>query len=502
MDKETNLSISVLQSRELLKYKTRIISPQIGDLPPVEQCFQDVGLWLLDHIRADKGKILIIGDYDVDGIASTAIISKLFKYDIGFETEVIIPSRSDGYGIRLGTLEHLELDNYACIIIVDSGTNVPDVHNLLESNNVPTVILDHHTAGTVLPEYKYVKIINPHLYNGDEQCSASLAYKFATVFNSRNLPEFLGLAAMATLTDCMPLHPNNHSLVKIGLPFLTNNLGINHLIKLNGWGLPTPEIVNWRIGPRLNAPGRMDKATPSLDLLMCETDTEANRLATMLETINQERRNIQDLVLVEAASQAENQTDFIVVYGDWHHGVAGIIASRLAEQYNLPALVLGKEGNLYRGSGRSANKISLINLFKQTSLNPSTYGGHNEAIGATIPSADLENFIKEIKLAAKMPQGKAPVALFDKVITTLDVTRQEAYALEQLAPFGNTYPEPTFQIFGKLTKIDGIWYVVDNFGKCEFLTAYRSEPIVTDEAHIVNIKLGYSGRVVVQTTKT
>lgn len=493
MDKITELTKKVLNHRGMLHLADSILQPTIDDLPksPTITGLDDASLWFLEQLDGKK-PLLIFGDYDVDGISASAILGKFFR-SLGFQTNTYIPSRlTDGYGLKLATIAKLEIEQYEGILVVDSGTNSHDVHSMLTAKQIPTLILDHHTVERTPLNSEFVKIINPRLNNEFYACSATLAYLFVSAcIGIEKAEEYVGVAAMASITDRVPVCRTNHAIIKYGISKLSMWTGLRAMLQSLDIGLATTEAVGWRIGPRLNAPGRMGDATPALELLMTNNTKEAAVLLKALEKCNTERKKLQDTILQEASSLASLQVanGAILVTGDWHIGVLGIVAAKLTELYNVPALV-ATAGPTANGSGRTSCGYNLIELLNSTGTDRQYFGGHAGAVGIHIPSEMVEKLRIKFQEAARNAAPTSNTRKIEAIITTKEVNRLEAYAIECLGPFGEGFEEPIFGLFGKVVEDNGKIFIQDSKGKC---AAVNLEPTEKEELIPIFIRHSFYG---------
>ena len=489
MDKVSDITKKLLINRQLISHISTLTAPQKTDLPAVESVstMSSTAQWFLEQITGRK-PILIFGDYDVDGISASAILSKYFT-SLGCKSTIFIPSRlTDGYGLKLETITKLNISQYEAIIVVDSGTNSEDVHQYIEQLAIPTVILDHHTKSINLREYKHLKIVNPRINNEFYACSATLAYLFVMSCSPELSNEYIGPAAMASITDSVPISLENHTIIKYGLTHMSKWIGLKVMLQELEIGFPTQTAIGWRIGPRLNAPGRLGNATTALDLLLSTTEADAKAVLAELEACNSKRKDIQDKILKEATKLAETQADkgAILVSGDWHIGVLGIVAAKLSETFNVPAIVTTAT-NPANGSGRAPDGYDLVQLLSDTSLPRTCFGGHARAIGVHIPAPSMQNVTKEFQATATNCKPGSKQAAHELEITTKNVNQKEAYAIECLEPFGEEFPEPIFGIKGKIIEEGNTASIEDEFGKCS-ITGKKHTCI----SSIIPVKIKYT----------
>jgi single-stranded-DNA-specific exonuclease len=473
MLKLTELSRSILLKRGIHDHHAWV-EPSPAQLaePAHFPGMEDRAHWWINSLKSSK-PILLFGDYDVDGITSCAIAAKYFR-ELGLPTRAFIPSRlQDGYGLTGQVLEKFELSQYSAALIMDSGTTAPVALEKLNKANLPTLVIDHHAPDSSTKEYNYARIINPRIWGGGYPCSAMLVYHFcACVDRSRLHPEMLGLAALAGIADSVPMDLENHTFIKLGLPSLAQCPAMKIMGKNLDFGLVTRELASWQIAPRINAAGRMGNAALALDFLL--QPSQAGFQA--LEQVNQERRKLQETILADAEQQASDQRNqgIIFVHGPWHPGVLGIVASKLVERYHRPAIVVA-ESELCQGSGRSPAGTDLLGLLRSTSLPTDWYGGHSAAIGMRMPLRLLPE-VKQQLTSIPPSATNYPFAPVEVIISTAEVNRNEAYAIDCLEPFGPSFPAPILGIEGVLEESNGQWQVKDTEGTCPALNPHNHYP--------------------------
>jgi len=494
MEKATALTKKILAKRHKLDQLESILAPTIENLPKPSAItgLEEASLWFVEQLTGTK-PILIFGDYDVDGISAAAILGRFFS-SLGFSIKTYIPSRlTDGYGLKLATVAKLDVEKYEGILVVDSGTNAHEVHDYLNGKQIPTLILDHHTAEREPQTSKYVRIVNPRFKNEFYACSATLAYLFVSAcIGVQKADDYIGAAAMASITDSVPICHTNHAIIKYGLPKLNKWVGIHAMLQSLNIGLATTEAVGWRVGPRLNAPGRMGDATPALNLLMIADIKQVGETLNTLENCNNERKKLQDKILKEAAALASLQATkgAILVTGDWHIGVLGIVAAKLTEMFNVPALV-ATSGSIANGSGRTPDGYNLIELLNNTGIDRKYFGGHAGAVGIHIPTDRVDELRAKFQESASSAAPISTKQPIEEMITTKNINRYEAYAIECLGPFGDGFEEPVFGITGIISEENGKLFIEDAQGKCSIVGAIV--PSITEQTIPVYIRHTYYG---------
>jgi single-stranded-DNA-specific exonuclease len=431
----------------------------------------------LEHALENQESVLIFGDYDVDGVTSTVLLTHFLRR-FGLNPRFVVPHRIDeGYGLSVDSLERALSDGKPQLLIaVDCGTGSAVEVAWLREQGIDVLILDHHASKEALPADCI--LVNPHVNDPDDVpwmdlCAVGLVFKFCHAFlkvmrrkgdplaEKTDLREYLDLVALGTVADLVPLTGENRILVRHGLRHLRfcRRPGICALMEVVGLTLGdalTPIDIGFRIGPRINASGRLDDATLPIQLLLGEDWQSCKAAARALDDFNRERQEIERTITEEAEALV------IATYGDdlglivhadsWHAGVVGIVASRLSRKFNRPALVLGSEADgQCKGSGRSVEGVNLVEILSECSAHISQWGGHPMAVGLTTSKDQLEQLRAAFNatLVRQFPDGlPGPALRIDTFIATADLTEGLLDELDRLAPFGQGNPEPVFGLAG------------------------------------------------------
>lgn len=422
-------------------------------------------------LRAGE-KICVYGDYDVDGISSTALLVGTLRY-LGARPMIVIPHRlNDGYGMNNNRVQEIAEAGCKLIITVDTGVSAVEPIRLARKHGIDVVVTDHHLAGGELPEA--VAIVNPNrpdvLYEHGRLCGAGVAFKFAhALLKKSSLPEAeakaflmqqLDLVALGTIADVVPLLGENRVLAHHGLNTLLNTrrAGIRALFdvgRLNTDSI-SAETVAFGLGPRLNAAGRTDDAMRALELLLTNDARVAKQLAEHLEFLNRERRKIEmdiyEESLVEIESGEYGDFHAVVVGGEgWHIGVVGIVASRLTERFDAPSIVLGIEDGLAKGSARSVPGYDIHEALNACEEFLVTFGGHASAAGLKLRAEHVVPFRKALNTHAAEAfagQPREHVIDVDSEITADMLTWDLYNDLKRMEPFGEGNPCPLFMMRG------------------------------------------------------
>ena len=412
----------------------------------------------------DRGeRVVLYGDYDVDGVTSLALLTRVLRA-FGAKPECFLPLRMDeGYGLSAdGVARCVETFHPQLLVAVDCGTSSVAEIAALRADGVDAIVIDHHEIKGALPDC--AALVNPKRGEGFHHlCSVGLVFKVAhALLKQRPLADFdlrehLDLVALGTVADLVPLVDENRILVKHGLARLakTSSIGLRELMDVAAVRPPlTPSDVGFKLGPRMNAAGRLGTAQEALELLLTEDRSRARALAADLDVQNRERRSVEDHVLAQAEAQLAGWFDperdaAIVVGGDgWHPGVVGIVASRLLRQHHRPTLVIGfDEQGMGKGSGRSIEGLSLVHALTRCGTFLDKYGGHEMAAGLTLKKESFEKFrdafrdcAREI-LSADQLQARLHLDV-ELTIGEIDFELLAQYCA--LQPFGMGNRQPTF----------------------------------------------------------
>jgi single-stranded-DNA-specific exonuclease len=405
--------------------------------------------------------IAIHGDYDCDGVCSTAILTLALR-SAGAKVRTFLPSRfTDGYGVRVETVEMLAGEGVKLLVCVDCGTTAVDALERAVELGLDTVVCDHHLAAGARPPGI---LANPALGRPADDLPAAAGVVLTVV---RALVPMLGentlgpdpleaidLAALATVADAVPLIGQNRRLVARGLEAMRRNPrpGIKALCRAAGADhrALTARDLGYLLAPCINAAGRLRSAGEALDLVLATDEESARPLAEELWKLNTERRDVERRITDEAIAQIEasppeiRDADAILAVGDdWHEGVVGIVASRLVERFERPAIVLSRMGDLTKGSGRSVVGVDLHDLVAGASETLTRWGGHAGAIGLQLATSDLGRFREQLAEAAEGHGAaitKARVRPVDVVVGARDLRLEVAEAINELAPFGRGNP--------------------------------------------------------------
>ncbi|OGX37888.1 MAG: single-stranded-DNA-specific exonuclease RecJ [Omnitrophica WOR_2 bacterium RIFCSPHIGHO2_02_FULL_50_17] len=414
----------------------------------------------IQKARSHEERVLVFGDYDVDGITSSALLNNVLR-QMGIDVVHHIPHRvQHGYGLKGEVCTIAAAKGARLLIAVDCGITAVDEVDALHKAGIDVIIIDHHEPGEVLP--RAAAIVNPKQkdcpYPFKHLAAVGLVVKLTQALLGEISEEALDLAAVGTVADVVPLHGENRILVKSGLAGLgnTKNKGLLALLetaKIKGKKI-TPFHVGFILGPRINAAGRMDTAHKSLDLFLSEDEKQAYDLAKALERHNTERQKMQSGVVEEAIDLVEQQINFkdqkVIVLSKegWHKGVLGIVAAKIMEKYYRPTVVISiDEDGIGTASARSIDGFHLHNALQSCASYLEAFGGHEGAAGLTIREENIDAFRRLINdIAHQMLEAKRliPTIFIDCEIPLSSINLELAAVMESLEPFGEGNPAPVF----------------------------------------------------------
>jgi single-stranded-DNA-specific exonuclease len=451
----------------------RFLNPSLDHLldPLLLRDMQPAIARLRQAIQAGE-KILIYGDYDVDGTTSVVLLTKALQL-AGGAAGYHVPHRlKEGYGMRPEVVETAAARGVTLMISVDTGIRAAEVVARANELGIDTIVTDHHLPDSALPAA--VAVLNPNRpdcpYPDKNLCGAAVAFKLAQALLAtlgwpaeklrRVTESLLKLVAIATVADVVPLTGENRVMVKYGLDGLgdVRNLGLRALLDIAGFtggALPSARQVAFQIAPRLNAAGRMDTAKTVIDLFLATDPAHARELAQQLEDQNVERRQVQAQICeICERMPVDDATAALVYYGEeWHRGVLGIVASRLVERFHRPVFVLGlnsKDG-MAQGSGRSIPAFHLLEALESMPGLFVKFGGHMHAAGVTLEAVRVEEFRERFNAYAATrlrPEDFLPCLAVDAVLELREIDERSVAGVFALAPFGHGNQPPLFAALG------------------------------------------------------
>ena len=421
-----------------------------------------------DAISA-KEKILIYGDYDVDGVTSVALLL-LYLKDKGIEADYYIPERvNEGYGLNNAAIDKFKNDQITLIITVDSGITAGEEVEYAKKCGIDVVVTDHHECRENLPDA--VAVVNPHradsVYPFQELAGVGVVFKLVCALEGnkgidRLCKKYSDIVALGTVADVMPIIGENRVIVKLGLQRLesTSNIGLKALIsaafsekRSSKNKKLTSSSISFGLAPRINAAGRIGDVNKAVKLLITENPQEAENIADYLCSVNRERQLIENEIFEQATSMLESGTVYdddkvIVLTSDsWHLGVIGIVASKITDKYGLPSILMSVDQDTAKGSGRSVKGFNINEAISQCKELLIKYGGHELAAGLTVSSEKISEFRKMINAYAKKSFDFDSICTYidaDFELEPKDITVENVLEIVKLEPYGLRNSEPVF----------------------------------------------------------
>ncbi|AWT60861.1 MAG: Single-stranded-DNA-specific exonuclease RecJ [Candidatus Moanabacter tarae] len=449
------------------------LNPKLRNLRnPFEIRNLDLAVERLQRAMRERESILVFGDYDVDGVTSTTLLVSSLRH-LGIFPRYVVPQRlSDGYGLSPSAINRaLAQDRPDLLVAVDCGTNSSGDIAHLRSLGVDVIILDHHSSKDSLP--KDCILVNPHVHDSPSApwrhlSSVGLVFKLVhglikqlrdvgdEAAHEFELKDHLDLVALGTIADLVPLLGENRILASHGLLRLrsAHRPGINALLEVSGKSIGediSPFDVSFRLGPRINACGRLANALLPINMLLSENWTECSKAARKVDSFNRKRQEIEKAVFLQAEEQVNTElagsSGLVLHNSSWHPGVVGIVASRLAQLFNRPSIVLGEEGGFAKGSGRSISGVNLVDLLRSCHHLLDSWGGHPMATGVSLKAENVEKFrtafnqVATHELGGSIPEKELELTQW---IQLEDIDERLLDDLECLHPYGQNNPEPIF----------------------------------------------------------
>ena len=444
-------------------------------------------------------KVIIYGDYDVDGITSITVLKK-FLASCGLNTGYYIPNRLDeGYGLNKNAINQIKNDGYTLIITVDCGISGIEEIEYANSLGIETIVTDHHEPMDELP--KAVAVVDLKRKDNKYPCNClagcGVAFKLSQAIGTKlgmkeeTYLKYLDIVCLGTISDIVPLVDENRVIAKLGLKLIevTKNPGLKALLDASGYKLVNSNTVSFGLAPRINACGRMGFEKEALELFLTDDLEEARTITERLNQYNQGRQSIERKIFDQAIRMIEKseKDSKVIVLGEngWHHGVIGIVASKITEMYFKPSILICFEGDVGKGSGRSIPGFDLHGALVDLSKYLTKYGGHEMAVGLRIEKKDFNQFKEAFEKYAedKKIEEIVQVLEIDKQVTLKEVNINTIKQLDLLEPFGEGNRKPIF-VFKNL-KIDSIRALSD--GKHIKLTLKDGATIV----NAIGFNMGY-----------
>ncbi len=439
----------------------------------------------------NQEKTIIYGDYDVDGITSVTVL-KSFLEERGLHVGVYIPNRlNEGYGLNKNAVKKIADEGYTLMITVDCGISAIEEVKYASELGIETLITDHHEPGEEIP--KALAVVDAKRKDNTYQCrnlaGVGVVFKLIQAISiklgleEKEYLKYLDIVCIGTISDIVPLTDENRVIVKLGLKLVqqTRNLGLKSILQATGYNKIDSIAISFGVAPRINACGRMGHQEEALKLFLSKNANEANELTQKLNAYNKERQEIEKNIFTDAVEQIEKnnlqERKTITLMGkNWHHGVIGIVSSKITEMYFKPSILLCEEGDIGKGSGRSIPGFDLYEALTKCQKSVDRFGGHAMAIGITIKKDKLEELKNEFEEIAQENHIEeiVPILKIDSQISLDEISKEMVESLKELEPFGEENKNPLF-LFKNL-KIDSIRALTE--GKHLKLTVKENKNIV------------------------
>ena len=467
------LLATVLANREIEDIKIYLEPTRYDFHNPYEMPDMEKAVNRIIQAIDKKEKIIIYGDYDVDGITSITVLKSFFK-ELNIDVAQYIPNRlNEGYGLNKDAIKSIASQGYNLMITVDCGITAVDEVEYAKSLKLDTIITDHHEQAEKIPDA--IAVIDckrkDNKYPFRELAGVGVAFKLCQALSQKlELDEskylkFLDIVALGTISDIVPLKDENRVITKLGMMLIkqTKNCGLVALLNMCGYRKIDSTAVSFGIAPRINACGRMGCAYEALDLLLSTNMRDATEKARNISKYNNDRQTYEKIIYQEAIEQIEkehlDEKNSIVLGGDnWHHGVVGIVASKITEIFYKPCLLLCFENgeDIGKGSGRSIEGFDLHEALSKCKDVLEGFGGHSMAVGLNIKRENLDRLKEKFEeIASKASiQEMQPTITIDSELNIDEINKEMVQSLDLLEPFGEGNKTPIFSF--KNLKIDSI----------------------------------------------
>ena len=473
--KVNQLLATILANRNILKEEDirLFLNPTRNDFyNPFLITDMDIAVNRIIKAIENKENITIYGDYDVDGITSITVL-KSFLNDIGVETNTYIPNRLiEGYGLNKEAIDKISKKGCNLMITVDCGISAIEEIEYANSLGIETIITDHHEAGNEIP--KAIAVIDnkrkDSKYPFRELAGVGVVFKLIQAIGitlklkEESYLKYLDIVCIGTISDIVPLVDENRVIAKLGLLLVaqTKNIGLRSIINSSGYNKIDSNTISFGVAPRINACGRMGKAEEALELFLSKDKNEVNELTNKLNEHNRKRQETEKTIFENAVEKIKeehlDENKAIIVGGEnWHHGVIGIVSSKITEMYFKPSILFSfEEDGIGKGSGRSIPGFDLHEALMKCSDTIEKFGGHSMAVGITVKKDNLEKFKKEFEQIATQSKIDEiiPIINIDAKVDLSDIDKEMVESLKQLEPFGEANKMPVFAF--KNLKIDSI----------------------------------------------
>ena len=472
--KVNKLLAQILVNREITEEEAvrKFLKPMRNDFyNPYEMPDMEIAVKRILQAIEKKEKIIIYGDYDVDGITSVTVL-KSFLEERGIKVDEYIPNRlEEGYGLNKKAVEEIANKKYKLMITVDCGISAVEEVKYANELGIETIITDHHEPGNELPQALAVVDAKrkDNKYPFRNLAGVGVVFKLIQAIGQKlGLEEkeylkYLDIVCVGTISDIVPLVDENRVIVKLGLKLVeqTKNLGLRAILQASGYNKIDSNTISFGVAPRINACGRMGHQEEALKLFLSKEIQEVNELTQKLNDYNKLRQETEKNIYSDALKQIEEnnltEKDTIVLMGkNWHHGVIGIVSSKITELYFKPSILLCEENDIGKGSGRSIPGFDLYEALTECSDLIEKFGGHSMAVGINIQKDKFELFKEKLENIAKQKEIEqiVPILKIDAQINLDELDREMVESLSELEPYGEENKMPLFAF--KNLRIDSI----------------------------------------------
>ena len=468
------LLATILANRGIIEENQieKFLKPKRSDFyNPYEMPDMEIAVKRIVEAIEKKEKTIIYGDYDVDGITSVTVL-KSFLEERGLEVAEYIPNRlEEGYGLNQKAVEGIAKQGYKLMITVDCGISAIEEIKYANELGIETIITDHHEPGNELPEA--IAVVDAkrkdNKYPFRNLAGVGVVFKLIQAIgielelDEKEYLKYLDIVCIGTISDIVPLVDENRVIVKLGLKLVeqTRNLGLKAILQVSGYNKIDSSTISFGVAPRINACGRMGHQEEALKLFLSKEINEVNELTQKLNEYNRLRQETEKNIYTDAVEQIEKnglaKNDTIVVMGkNWHHGVIGIVSSKITELYFKPSILLCEEDECGKGSGRSIPGFDLYEALSQCNEQIDRFGGHSMAVGISVKKDKFEEFKQKLEQIAreKHIEEIVPILKIDAQISLDEISKDMVESLKELEPFGEDNKTPLF-VFKNL-KIDSI----------------------------------------------
>ena len=450
----------------------KFLNPKRSDFyNPYGMPDMEIAVERIEKAIKNQEKTIIYGDYDVDGITSVTVL-KSFLEERGLQVGVYIPNRlEEGYGLNKEAVEKISKQGYTLMITVDCGISAVEEVKYANELGIETIITDHHEPGNEIPEA--MAIVDAKRKDNTYPCrnlaGVGVVFKLIQAISikigleEKEYLKYLDIVCIGTISDIVPLTDENRVIVKLGLKLVeqTRNLGLRAILQATGYNKIDSITISFGIAPRINACGRMGYQEEALKLFLSKDINEVNMLTQKLNEYNKIRQEIEKNIFSDAIVQIEekkleNKNTIVLMGKNWHHGVIGIVASKITEMYFKPSILLCEEDDYGKGSGRSIPGFDLYETLTECKESIDRFGGHSMAVGITVKKEKFNEFKEKLEQRAKEKNIEeiVPILKIDAQINLDEISRDMVESLKELEPFGEENKTPLF-LFRNL-KIDSI----------------------------------------------